>query len=131
VIFVAAPHSVHVVMYLLPRGMTGMKKSVKNDRIRVTAWAAGVWHLEQSWSTMASRWALRLNPNKMNIPVPPAIAPSPSRPRSQTLELGRGARAAGGRLWWTATSFSTSPAAAACAAEWKHGRRPGRTAPTP
>jgi hypothetical protein len=33
---------VQVDRYLLPRGMSGMKKNVKNVLTRVTAWAAGV-----------------------------------------------------------------------------------------
>ena len=54
-IFVARPHIVHVVIYLLEMGMIGTKKSEKNVRIRVTVCAAGVWHKPHTAKIRTSR----------------------------------------------------------------------------
>jgi hypothetical protein len=74
------PHNVHVVVYFVPIGSTGMKKSVKNLRRRVTAWAAGVWQKLHMVKMTANRDALRLNPKMINMPFPFLRAPpSPTR----------------------------------------------------
>ena len=69
------PHKVQVVVYFVPIGITGMKKSVKNLRSRVTAWAAGVWQKLHMVKMTANRDALRLNPKMINMPIPSLSAP--------------------------------------------------------
>jgi hypothetical protein len=61
---------VHVVKYFVPKGMTGTKNKVKYRRVLVRAWAAGVRQAAHITKTVASRAALRRNPNKMIIVVP-------------------------------------------------------------
>jgi hypothetical protein len=62
---------VHVVKYFVPRGMTGMKNSVKYRRALVSAWAAGVWQRAHITNMVASLDDFRRNPNKMIIvPTP-------------------------------------------------------------
>jgi hypothetical protein len=65
------PHKVQVVVYFVPIGSTGMKKSVKNLRSRVIAWAAGVWQKLHMVKMMANREAMRLNPKMINMPRTP------------------------------------------------------------
>ncbi len=49
------PHSVQVDRYLVPTGMIGRKKSVKNVLIRTTACAAGLWQIPHMAKTLAIR----------------------------------------------------------------------------
>ena len=50
-----AAAQVQVDLYLVPTGMSGMKKSVKNVLIRTTACAAGVWQIPHMAKTLANR----------------------------------------------------------------------------
>jgi hypothetical protein len=70
VIFVARPHIVHVVIYLLAMGTTGMKKSEKNVLMRVTVWAAGIWQSPHTAKIRTSRYALRFIPKMIGITPP-------------------------------------------------------------
>ena len=70
-IWVTWPHMVQVVKYFVPRGMTGMKKSVKNRLLLERACAAGVWQCAHITNMVASLDDFRRKPNKMIIfPTP-------------------------------------------------------------
>lgn len=73
------PHIVHVVRYLVPMGMIGMKKTLMKVLTLLTTCAAGVRHCEHRASTVPSRRPLRLIPNmKINFGLPRCCSTRPT-----------------------------------------------------
>jgi hypothetical protein len=65
---------VQVVKYFVPNGIKGTKNKVKYRRVLVKAWAAGVRQAAHITKMVASRDALRRNPNKMIIVIPLTVS---------------------------------------------------------
>jgi hypothetical protein len=71
--FTDPPQRVQVEKYLVPRGITGMKKSENHVERRPMTWAAGVRQSPHRANTVPNRRAIRLMPKMRNTETKPSF----------------------------------------------------------